>query len=283
MKMLAIAVSLAILTISALPAGAAPATPRFAVAQGPTPVLNTPAFHDYFRPGRRLDPCQGVRPIETVALPGTLFRIEGVLQDKGATIYRVTTRDYPYPKKTGYFVDARFVKPVPPGTPERVPQLPSLDQVQKGLLAALGKPYVWGGNVREGVPLLAELYPGGETLGGVDCSGLLYQATDGYTARNTLALINYGTAVPVAGLTAEQVAQQLEPLDLIVWDGHVMVVLDGESIIQSRMGCQGGGGVVMSPLGQTLRNLMKTRKPRDIFPQGSAGQHSFVVRRWFPR
>lgn len=254
--------------------------PNHVVALVPTPVLNTPAFSASFSHGR-LDPCRGERPIEFVALPGTLFTVQGVSDDHGVTIYRITTNDYPYPSKTGYFVDSRFVRAAGNSTPERVATLPGLAEIQEGLLASLGKTYVWGGNVREGVDLLGKLYPQGDRLAGVDCSGLLYQATDGFTPRNTSALIGYGKAVPVAGLSPREIARRLEPLDLIVWKGHVMIVLDRESIIQSTMGCPGVGGVGISPTVETLEKLMKTRKPRDSYPQGPAGSKSFVVRRWF--
>jgi cell wall-associated NlpC family hydrolase len=156
-------------------------------------------------------------------------------------------------------------------------------EVQERLLAALGKPYVWGGNLKDGVPLLREFYPQAEPLIGVDCSGLLYEATDGFTPRNTSALTSFGRAVQVAGLSPERIAQRLQPLDLIVWKGHVMVVLDGDSIIQSVMGCSGGGGVRLGGRLEVIRNLMKSRRPLDDYPQGAAGGKGFVVRRWFPR
>jgi hypothetical protein len=265
-------------------ASAAQAHPRYAVAEGPTPVLNTPAFAEVFGGNLRLDPCKGVRPIEFIALPGTLFAIKGVQQTGGVTVYRVTSKDYPYPSKSGYFVDARFLKVVDGSFPERKRVLPELSEVQAGLLASLGKRYVWGGNLRDGVPLLGELYPRAEALAGVDCSGLLYEATNGYTPRNTLALTGFGAPVPVAGLSPEAIAQKLLPLDLVVWKGHVMIVLDRDRIIQSTMGCQGGGGVGVSPLKETLGKLMKSRKPWDDYPKGEvAGSKAFVVRRWFSR
>jgi len=278
MKHLLLALLLALVPVTLF---AAPEPVRHAVAQAPTPVLNTPNFADAFSGARRLDPCQGVRPIEFVALPGTLFTVHETLNDHGITVYRVTSTDYPYPSSTGYFVDARFVKKADAAAPERTPHLPALAEIQRGLLASLGRPYVWGGNLRDGVPLIGELYPKGDRLAGVDCSGLLYEATDGYTPRNTSALTGFGQAVPIAGLSAEQIAHKLKPLDLIVLKGHVMVVLDGDSIIQSTMGCQGKSGVRLTPIRQTLRGLMANRRPWDDYPQGPAGKKAFVVRRWF--
>lgn len=276
---------LLILIVAMLPVllAAAQQTPRYALATSPTPVLNTPAFAKVFSGAQKLDPCKGVRPIEFVALAGTLFTIEGEQVKDGVTVYRVTTNDYPYRSSSGYFVDARFLKVVE-GTPvERPRVLPELALVQQRLLAALGKPYVWGGNVKDGVALLRNLYPHGDPLVGVDCSGLLYEATDGFTPRNTSALTSFGDAVPVAGLSSVRIAQRLQPLDLIVWKGHVMIVLDRDSFIESVMGCEGGGGVRLTPLREGLRRLMKSRQPLDEFPQAAAGAKGFVVRRWFVR
>ena len=272
---------LSIVVLSPLLSGASPAPARYAVAGSATPVLNTPDFGRVFGGTLRLDPCRGTRPLEFVALPGTLFRIEGELSVHGTSVYRVSSNDYPYPSATGYFVDARFLQPVAGVAAERPRTLPGLTTVQQRLLAALGKPYVWGGNVKDGVPLLRELYPQGDSLAGVDCSGLLYEATDGCTPRNSSALTSFGAGVPVAGLSPERIEQKLLPLDLIVWRGHVMIVLDRDSFIESVMGCPGRGGVRLTARREGLRRLMKSRQPLDDYPQGAAGAKGFVVRRWF--
>ncbi|BCG45895.1 hypothetical protein GEOBRER4_n0669 [Citrifermentans bremense] len=275
---------LALLALPILtPAAHASELPRYAVAIAATPVLNTPEFAKTFSGKVKLDPCKGVRPVEFVAFPGTLFRIEGEQETDGVKVYRVTTNDYPYPTKTGLFVDARFLEKVEGAPRERQRTLPEPAEIRKRLLAAVGRPYVWGGNFKEGVPLLRTLYPKGDPLYGVDCTGLLYEATDGYTPRNSSYLTRYGKGVKVAGLTAAEIAKKLEPLDLVVYRGHVMMVLDEDSIIQSVMGCGGGKrGVVVSPREETLKKLMRTREPADRYPKGSAGEKSFVVRRWLP-
>lgn len=262
---------------------AAQGDPGRVVAISFAPVLNTPDFAGTFSGEVKLDPCEGVRPIEFIALPGTLFTIQGELQKNGVKVLRVTSNDYPFRSKTGLFVDARFVEPAGGAVKERPRHLPERQEIQKRLLSALGKPYVWGGNVKDGVSLIGKYYPHGDPLAGVDCSGLLYEATDGFTTRNTSALTGFGKPVPVAGLSAEAIAAKLQPLDLLVWNGHVMIVLDQDSIIESRMGCGGKrSGVMITPKVELLKQIMKTRKPADSFPQGSAGAGSFVVRRWFP-
>jgi hypothetical protein len=191
-------------------------------------------------------------------------------------------KGYFYFKEPPYFVDGRFLKPAAPPVKERPRLLPGMVQLQQRLLAALGKPYVWGGNQKGGVPLLRELYPRADPLAGVDCSGLLYEATDGFTPRNSAALTLFGATVPVAGLSPERLVQKLKPLDLIVWKGHVMILLDRDTIIESVMGCQGGGGVRLTPVREGVRRLMKSRVPLDDFSQSKAAVKGFVVRRWFP-
>jgi len=257
--------------------------PRYAVAATPVPVLNTPDFPAVFSGTLKLDPCRGVRPIEFVALTGTLFRIEGEEVRGGGGVFRVTTTDYPYPTRTGYYVDARFLTAVAAGHAERPRHLPPLAEVQRALVAALGKPYVWGGDLKDGVPLLTRYYPEADPLAGVDCSGLLYEATDGYTPRNTSALTGFGTGVRVAGLPPEEIAERLRPLDLLVWKGHVMIVLDNETVIESTMGCSGGGGGVHTlPLKTALRKLVKSRRALDAWVADTPERKGFVVRRWFP-
>lgn len=59
--------------------------------------------------------------------------------------------------------------------------------------------------------------------------------------------------------------------------------LNRDSLIESRMGCQGGSGVRLAPLQESLRQIMKSRQPMDDYPKVAAGAKGFVVRRWLPR
>jgi hypothetical protein len=119
-------------------------------------------------------------------------------------------------------------------------------------------------------------------LAGLDCSGLLYQATGGWTPRNTSGLLSFGRGIAVAGKTAVELARLLQPLDLIVWNGHVIIVLDRETAIESRLECgkEGNGGVVTTPLRQRLAEIMRTRRPMDVWPSEGKQPGVFVVRRW---
>lgn len=290
-------IPLLFLFLSAAPAAAAPAAaaPLYAVADRPVPVLNTPDISRAFsgdHGGPILDRCGQMRSMEFVALPDTAFEVEEAGPE--GTALRVTTSDYPYPSTGGYYVDARLVRLQDAPPPQRKPSLPSREKVLAALKEAEGAPYVWGGDVRHGIADLAALYPTDQKLSpeqrqrkilaGVDCSGLLYEATGGWTPRNTSALTRFGTKVPAAGLTAEELARRLQPLDLIVWQGHVVIVIDGGRVIESRLSCEapGRGGVRISPLAPYLERLMNTRKPADRLPEGKQKEGYFVVRRWYP-
>ncbi len=274
--------------------------PLYAVATSSAPVLNTPDFRSVFggKDGKTLatDPCGQIRELEFIALPGTSFRIKAVLSGPESTVYSVVTDDYPYPAATGYYIDGRFVTVSANPSPPRSRILPDRETILARLASAKGAAYVWGGNRREGVTDMLTCFPPPPekpldiltrdrwTLRGLDCSGLLYEATDGYTPRNTSTLVEYGDPVSIAGLDGEGIANRVRPLDLIVWKGHVMIVYDRERIIESRLDCEGKkGGVAFRGLRETLRELLGTRSPLDSWTDGKVnGAKWFVIRRWYP-
>jgi hypothetical protein len=112
-------------------------------------------------------------------------------------------------------------------------------------------------------------------LKGVDCSGLLYYASNGCTPRNTSALVHYGQSVLIEGKTTQEILQHVEALDLIVWAGHVICVLDKETAIESKV----GAGVVTTPLEERLEQVMQSRRPVDHY---HSLRPSFAIRRWHP-
>jgi len=263
---------------------------QYAVARIAAPVLNTPSFSAVFggRDGKTLktDRCGQVRELEFIALPGTSFKLLGKSND----VYRVETTDYPTPANGKLYVDSRFIELRDSQPPERTRKLPERQKVISDLRGAIGSPYVWGGNVQQGVGELSEIFYQGtrapgkpELLAGLDCSGLLYQATQGWTPRNTSQLISFGTGLTIAHKTVGEISRLLEPLDLIVWNGHVIIVLDKGTAIESRLECgkPGHGGVVTTELEQRLTEIMRTRRPMDSWPKEGKQRDIFVVRRWF--
>jgi cell wall-associated NlpC family hydrolase len=267
----------------------------FGVARVPSPVLNSPDFISVFggKDGSTLktDRCGQVRELEYIALPGTAFKILRELKRGIATIYQVETEEYRAPTGIRIYVDSRFLD-LKSKTPQPINRsLPQREQVMATLVKSVGTPYVWGGNVQRGVPEISHYFYHNVSksdreqliLSGLDCSGLLYQATAGWTPRNTSELISFGQPIAIKGKKAEEIAGRLEPLDLIVWNGHLIILLDRETVIESRLECgkPGNGGVVTTPLLQRLREIMRTRKPVDHWPDGGKQRDVFVVRRWF--
>lgn len=272
---------------------------RYAVANIPVPVLNTPDFDAVFggKDGNtlRIDQCGQIRALEFIAMPKTVFMVLGAYRKTGQIIYRVATEEYPTTSPGVLYIDSRFVTLSAVKPPQRERTLPAIESIIERLLSAQGTPYFWGGNFMRGVPQMLLFYPPSEVTGnrdllnrwmlsGVDCSGLLYEATDGYTPRNTSRLVNFGQPVRIAGLSTAAIVAQLKPLDLIVWNGHVMIVLDREKVIESRLGCSPGekDGVRISSLPQTLSDIMKRRIPLNQQPFNERqAQRSFVIRRWY--
>jgi hypothetical protein len=269
----------------------------FGVAGIPAPVLNSPDFNSVFggNDGSSLktDRCGQVRELEFIALPGTVFKILRELKRGTTSIYQVETDEYKASSGIRLYVDSRFLELHKNAPPPRKHSLPAREQVLETLAESVGSSYVWGGNVPGGVPELPHYFYSDvnrlgrneSLLAGLDCSGLLYNATAGSTPRNSSQLISFGKPVKIKGMNAERIAELLEPLDLIAWKGHVIIVLDRETVIESRLECgkSGNGGVVTTSLQKRLAEVMSTRKPVDDWMGGGKQRNSFVIRRWYSR
>jgi hypothetical protein len=252
-------------------------------------VLNRPEFAPLSDgTGLKGDRCGQIRELEFIALPGSRFRIVAEVAGAPVPVYRVETDEYPSPAG-GLFVDGRFLERSDGEPPPRQRILPERHEIVAAMRAAVGSPYVWGGNLAASPQDVARRYPAGIPAwqgaipqAGLDCSGLLYYATNGWTPRNTNQLVDYGEPVKVAGKGVEEIVAALKPLDLLAWEGHLVIVLDPETAIESRLECgkKGNGGVVTTPLLQRVRAIMKTRRPVNAWPKGGRRKDVFVVRRW---
>jgi len=259
--------------------GAQKKAANYAVAVLPTPVLKTPDFCSVFggKDGKTLKLTQKniVEEAEFIALPHTVFTIEKTIRKDTYEILKVKTEDYPYPTQGGYYIDSRFVEKKTEKPRERVRTLPDKNAIINKLVSAEGAIYVWGGNYVKGLPEMVEFYkPAGKLseevqhrwiLKGVDCSGLLYEATDGYIPRNVESLFNFGSPVDIKGLSPDEIAKKLKPLDLIVYKRHVVIVLDSRQAIQS-----------------TIAEGVQTRNLADIIRTIGENDDKFVARRWYP-
>ncbi len=269
---------------------------EYGVVLTATPVLNTPDFKAVFGGASgqslKVDRCGQVRELEYIALSGTPLTILKKQRSGTADIYQVETDEYAAPPNVRLYVDGRFVRLQNIAPAPRRPVLPPREDVVSALRSSVGMPYVWGGNIPGGVPELAVWFDrdvmgrDGERLrlAGLDCSGLLFHATGGWTPRNTTGLLTFGQAVAIAGKTSAEIAALLQPLDLIVWDGHVIIVLDPQTVIESRLKCgqEGNGGVVTTSLPKRVAEVTQTRSPANVWPGGKKRSDIFVVRRWYP-
>jgi hypothetical protein len=243
---------------------------KFMRATEPAPVLNTPHWQKVFSNPLPLDDQKLLRPVETVLLKGSLVKVVRTFDDH---IVQVKMEEYPGEE---LYIDDRFLEPAK-DLSERKKSCPSLKRLLQQLKNWPKTIYVWGGNVTQGVPKLAEYYPMPEKvdpitkkiwmLKGVDCSGLLYEATGGFLPRNTSELVNIGIGIPIANKSAEEIAKVLIPGDLIVWKGHVIIVEENGTVFESAATF---GGTARTKLISRLTEIMKLRQP-DV---------SFFVRRW---
>lgn len=266
---------------------------RYAVAVLPTPVLNTPDFPSVFggSDGKtlKLTAKNLIEEVEFIALPHTVFVIEDTIRKGSREILKVTTKDYPYHAVSGYYIDSRFVEKRFEKPQERRRKLPDKDTIIKRLLSPelLGAIYVWGGNYSKGIPEMLEFYKPSVTLSddvlkrwalkGVDCSGLLYEATGGYTPRNTDFLLFFGMPVDVKGMSPDEIAKKLKPLDIIVYKRHVLIVLNSREVIESTI----SRGVHVKNLLSAVRAVSEIMQPANNY-KGDGKGDKFVVRRWYP-
>lgn len=262
-------------------------SPKYAVAVLHTPVLNTSSFESVFGGSNgasvKLDSKGLIREMEFIALPNTVFEILEMIPKGEYYIYRIRTSDYPY-NSSDLFIDSRFVQLVDAMPDNRQQKMPDKTEIIAKLNSLEGYNYMWGGNDADGIEQLLEYYkPASELdsytktlwcLKGVDCSGLIYEATNGSTPRNTSSLIDFGEGLEIRGKNSAQISGMLMPLDLIVWSGHVIIVLDNSTVIESTP----DSGVHKSDLQSRLKSVMNERTP--VNDWGSTSGKRFVVRRW---
>lgn len=238
-----------------------------AIARYPTPLLNN-TKPPFFYP-LPYDDKKRLFSIENIAFPGTKFKI---LQELDGMV-QVETAEYPSPQPL--YVDSRFLETCHATTPERRIFLPPLESVLTSMERLKGHRYFWGGNWYQGIPQLLEFYPPQNELDaeshldwtctGVDCSGILYEATHGWTPRNTSGLCKLGTLIASYEDSFTTIFSRVQRGDIVVWPGHVIFILSPHLVLESRI----HRGVIETPLQKRLEECWSKKEP-------------FMVRRWHP-
>ncbi|MBI5274531.1 MAG: hypothetical protein HY860_05710 [Chlamydiales bacterium] len=251
-----------------------------AIAITATPILNTPDFSFVYGAvdgSLLLDQKGFFRPLEMIVFPNTVFT---VVKQHGQYILEVTTKEYLSQKKL--FIDKRFVSITTDKPPERTISLPAFEEIKNKLLVHVGRPYVWGGNMLEALDKINEYYPTKQlspyeniikVCDGIDCSGLLYYATNGFVPRNTKEMCFFGRSIPIENKQIEDMS--LKPLDMILDKGHVVFVLDERYCIQSKEKF----GVYIAPTRNILSSLFRRKKPRNQWDL-ELENDIFIINRW---
>ncbi len=253
---------------------------KFAKAFLPTPIFNHFSLEEFLgcRDGSlSLNPKGRLPFLEMIALEGSLF----YLQEKITSyVYRAMTNEYPCPYPL--YVDIRSLKLIEKEE-ERKKQCPSLQKIINSLLLQRGRPYLWGGNLGDPLLYMEQWYPSPlplspyetmiKTFHGIDCSGLIYFASNGFTPRNTAQMVNYGRQVSIA--KGDLSDWHLQPLDLIIDLGHVAIVIDSSWSIQSKEKT----GVFLIRTKDLIDSLLRKKKPKNEWDD-SIKESIFIIRRW---
>lgn len=231
--------------------------------------------------GLYLDNYGLLRALETIVFPDQAIKIVGKVFDQNHLMYQIAYEDYF--SSEPLYVDSRCIR-INPKAQTKKKNLKSSNEIIESLWRLESFPYVWGGNYSKGLLQMKEWYPPRRALTpleelnwcfqGVDCSGLLYEVTEGHTPRNTSGLIHFGSAINILGLKTKEIISLIKPLDIFVWKGHVVIALDEHLTIESRAH---KGGVYVCPMKERLEQMMDEGK---VASNQASQSHEFVLRRW---
>jgi hypothetical protein len=239
---------------------------QLARTRGPTPLFNTTDIR------KELDEQGLYRGLETVLFPRTVVKVHELIQDELA---RVSTDAYPH--EGSFFVSINHLRFIETEPPAYTAELPSKKTFLERLEGIIGVPYVWGGCWPAGVPITAHVDPFWR-LAGVDCSGLVRFAAKGATPHRTSSLLHSGEKVCPESADLPAVLNSVRAADLIVWPGHVLVVLNQTETIEALP----FSGVTKVPLKTRLEGLLREKQLLAEWPATAPTSNSFVIRRLYP-
>lgn len=291
----------------------------FALAKGPTPVLNTHDWDGIFGgdtgDALKYDQYGEIDEVVFVARENTFFNLQRQIrkETRGGTetiYYKVTTSAYKDAQDLwvdGRFLDLRDIRP-------RVSLDPvSVARTLINLRSYEGLPYTWHGGNSEGISELLLYYPPSTDISdrtrddwmlkGFDTLGMLYEASGGQTPLELKTLARFGDSVlvdfskiDVEDITAEGeaavtevnkkkaqlLAEKLRPLDIIQMSDRIWVVLDDGEVIQSKYRSKFDGGVQITSLFDTTFGLLeKATYVKDSFVDlDDKNTRKFFIRRY---
>ena len=243
-----------------------------------------------------LDSYNTIDQLAIVLPVGTAVTLIDKVESWDFTYYEARTRDFDawYGKDTAYFLDSRFVEKQDEKPDELIHELPDKNTIYKNLLSAVDTQYIWWGSYYQWIPEINELYPTPsdvqlstweqqyKILQWTDCSWLLWQATNGYTPRNTRWLLTFWQSVPISWNSVSQIIEKVQPLDLIVWAWHVIIILSDEYVIESLWKENYEWGAEIVKLDERLEDIFTRRQPVDEWNESELPEkEKFVIRRWF--
>ena len=80
----------------------------------------------------------------------------------------------------------------------------------------------------------------------------------------------------------QQIIEKVQPLDLIVWAGHVIIVLSDDYVIESLWKENYEWWAEIVDLKERLEDIFTRRQPVDEWSESNLpDKEKFVIRRWF--
>ncbi len=243
----------------------------------PCPILNTHDFKKIFNKNKNFPLCDQkghIRALEFIALQEDVCIEIQRFSDISKVIF-------PQYSNKPVYLDNRMTEICNKLACKSV--LHSKEEIIKELKKCVGLPYIWGSNYYLGVDKFLSYYnpllqnkKNTWLLKGLDCSGLLYSATNGYTPRNTSALLHFGHGLKNNFSCIYELISAVKPLDLILHEGHVIIILNQNSCIESRE----KDGVIITNLEKRLLEIEKTRTFSKKISKNYFSNKSYTIRRW---
>lgn len=269
------------------------------------PVFNAPDLDIYYgqeiignerKYGRlKLDEWGQIDEVAGHVFPGEILTVKEKVYNRvlGRDVYKVIgDNEFYQSEKTSYYVDGIFFNADEGVNSDRFPLL-SKEEVLANLevFSSSNAPYVWGGMNLDGCPMVLDEYVFDfdtdlemrKAIGaGFDCSGMIYSAHKNPNGpRNTSQMVMAGRSIDIEGKSFDEILSIIQPLDIIVWRGHVLIFLrDDGTCVDSRWdGPDVWGGVRVSSFDEVVLYLNSIgRFPINEFNEDNL-KTGFVIKR----